>query len=88
MAEGDLIPPDFNRCQARMLMGSFMTLGPREWVRCSNVPEVIATERKPGDDGKRGEMALCGSCRDTLIKLDPAKATFRKIADHIERVRR
>lgn len=60
--EDNLIPPDLDRCQAEKLDGSFMTLGPRSMVRCKNKPTYIATENKPGPDGKRGSMSLCGHC--------------------------
>jgi hypothetical protein len=57
-----LIPPDLKRCQAEIHEGSFMTLGPRSWVRCTNKPKVVVAERYPGKDGKQGSMSLCESC--------------------------
>jgi hypothetical protein len=57
-----LIPPDLERCQAEIQEGSFMTLGPRNWTRCTNKPKVIIAERYPGKDGKQGSMSLCESC--------------------------
>lgn len=58
----ELTPYDTERCQALILEGSFMTLGPRSWVRCTNKPKVIIAERYPGKDGKQGSMSLCESC--------------------------
>lgn len=58
----ELTPPDPNRCQADILEGSFMTLGPRSWVRCPSKPKYIVAERHPGKDGKQGSMSLCESC--------------------------
>lgn len=56
------IPPDRTRCQAEQRVGGFMSFGPPSWVRCNRVPIVIATERKPGPDGRRGSMSLCAAC--------------------------
>ena len=63
-----LSPPDKKQCQAEIKEGSFMTLGPRSWYRCTNKPVVIVTEAKAGPDGKKGSMSLCKSCRDMMIK--------------------
>jgi hypothetical protein len=76
----DLIPPDPNQCQALIQEGSFMTLGPRPWVRCTSKPTVIATERKAGSDGERGSMSLCDSCKGAMIeKLGHSFADFAPI---------
>lgn len=75
-----LIPPDKNRCQSETLSGSFMTLGPREMVRCKRKPKVIAKENRPGEDGRRGSMSLCAECMAVFItQLGEHYATFRKI---------
>ena len=57
-----LEPADSNRCQAEILSGSFMTLGPRRWERCTKKPTVVASEVNPGEDGENGSMSLCDSC--------------------------
>lgn len=64
----DLIPPDYERCQALRLPGSFMTLGPRKWERCSKAPDFIAVEVVPGDDGLCGSMSLCLACAERMMK--------------------
>ena len=56
---GGLIPPDPKRCQVEELEGSFMTLGPRSYVRCDAAPTMIVTENRVQDDGKRGAMSMC-----------------------------
>lgn len=57
------IPADPDRCQAMQKSGSFMTLGPREWIRCSNPPTVITSElRVDPEDGETGSMSLCDGC--------------------------
>jgi len=63
-----LIPPDYERCQAERLGGSFMTLGPRKMERCKRPPVFIATEIKPGEDGQCGSMSLCAQCSKMLTK--------------------
>lgn len=36
--------------------------------RCKNKPTVIAKERKPGLDGRKGSMSLCDNCQEAFIK--------------------
>lgn len=69
-----LTPPDRRRCQAKESNGnSFMTFGGVPGlVRCKNKPVVIATERKPGDDGRIGSMSLCAECLGVFRKRMPA----------------
>lgn len=77
-----LIPPDRKQCQAEKPNGNtFMTLGGVPGLeRCKNKPSVIATERKPGEDGLRGSMSLCSDCFTKLIEQQgPMFATFRKL---------
>ncbi len=64
-----LIPPDTKRCQAEHQVGAFV-LGGRvgEKTRCENKPSVIATEKKPGKDGRKGSMSLCAECLPHLIR--------------------
>lgn len=57
-----MIPVDVHRCQTEKRDGSFMTLGPRTWTRCSNPATVVAVERTPGEDGKTGGMSMCDDC--------------------------
>lgn len=62
-----LVPPDVTRCQAEIREGSFMTLGPRSMVRCPNKPVWLATEVEPGEDGRKGSMALCKDCAKVFM---------------------
>jgi len=75
-----LIPPDYKRCQAEVLPGSFMTLGPRVWKRCHNQPTVIVEESSPGEDGKIGSMSLCEDC------LKVFKLKYPKIPVNIKKI--
>ena len=68
MNKPNLIPPDMNQCQAEQRLGSFMTLGPRSLIRCTNRPVWLATERKPGEDGLKGSMTLCHGCAERMKK--------------------
>lgn len=77
-----LVPPDINQCQSMIKDGSFMTLGPRKHVRCKEKPVVIATENKPGPDGKIGSMSLCDHCAKMFKeKLGEDYATFTPIKE-------
>lgn len=57
-----LRPADPKQCQAEWKTGSFMTLGPREWERCTSAPIAIIVEIKPGKDRLRGSMSVCADC--------------------------
>lgn len=72
----ELTPPDYTRCQAEVLRGSFMTLGPRQYERCTAAPAWLAEEKEPGPDGLKGSMTLCDACCNVL----------RQRADMIDRV--
>ena len=76
-----LTPPDYTQCQAERREGSFMTLGPRRLVRCTNPPVWLATERAPGRDGRIGSMTLCEACKDVLLeKLGAGYAELTALA--------
>jgi hypothetical protein len=66
-----LTPADPDRCQAEYRGGSFMTLGPRPWIRCDNLPVYIAYETTPGKDGQCGSMSVCQPCREEMEKAMP-----------------
>jgi hypothetical protein len=74
-----LIPPDENQCQAEEREGSFMTHGPRSMIRCSERPDFIATENKPGSDGQIGSMSVCQRHREIMEKLG-FDCSYAKIA--------
>lgn len=76
------LPPDYDRCQAETRPGSFMTLGPRQWVRCPNPPTVISTELVPDPkDGQRGSMSLCDECLAVFKKRFPQWRTQYQIVN-------
>lgn len=64
-----LEPPDLARCQADLKPGSFMTFGPRKWVRCEKKPAFIAVENKNGKDGQKGSMSLCVDCAEKMKQI-------------------
>lgn len=64
-----LDPPDMARCQAEFREGSFMTLGPRPFVRCEAKPVYLIKEAKPGHDGRQGAMSVCESCYAVALDL-------------------
>lgn len=73
----DLIPPDFDRCQAfpDVARHSFMTLGPRPTpVRCDQKPVWLAVEIKPGRDGLHGSMTVCQSCCELMMESADLRA--------------
>ena len=57
-----LIPPDYSRCQAEHLEGSFMTLGPRTMHRCEKAPTWLAIATATDEGGQFGSMTLCNEC--------------------------
>lgn len=65
----NLIPPDFNQCQAEKPNGvNFMTLGGKfQLIRCTNKPMYIATENVAGADGQIGSMSLCEECKEVFL---------------------
>jgi hypothetical protein len=78
-----LTPPDIEQCQAEKPSGyTFMTFGgqPGEMIRCEAPTEVIVFELKPGKDGRRGSMSLCGECLTIMCgQMDmTTMAVFRR----------
>jgi len=67
-----LIPPDRKRCQVEKRNGTFMSFGPTKLTRCKNRAEFIAQETKPGEDGRKGSMSLCGSCAQVCLMQFPS----------------
>ena len=66
--KNQLTPPDPYQCQARWQDGSFMTLGPRAWVRCSRRPTVVVTEKRSVNKQPKGSMSLCDDCLVRFIE--------------------
>jgi len=56
-----LEPIDSTQCQAEVKSGSFMTLGPRKYVRCKNKPTWVAVDVREGKF--YGAMSLCNECK-------------------------
>jgi hypothetical protein len=65
----ELVEPDPERCQTMIRQVSPWRLGIPAWERCRNKPVWIATEVKPGDDGRRGSGSMCQSCADQAKKM-------------------
>jgi hypothetical protein len=59
----ELIPPDLQQCQSEIKEGSFMTLGPRSFRRCTNAPVWLAIEGPREDGEPSGSMSLCDDCK-------------------------
>lgn len=78
-----LTPPDMIRCQVEFHTGSFMSLGKPKPVRCGHKAKWVATEQKPGADGRRGSMSVCHGCKKVYLsdfqKKNPL--TFKRITD-------
>lgn len=78
MAKKDpLIPPDAKRCQFEHRPGSFMTLGPRSWVRCEAKPDFVAAEIKNGKDGRKGSMSLCSKHAKLMLEQEEFRGRVR-----------
>lgn len=69
-----LEPVDKTQCQALKPNGhNFMSFGGRPGlVRCTNRPNVVVTEVKPGKDGLIGSMSLCSECLKVAEQQLPA----------------
>lgn len=76
-------PVDRKQCQTdKPRQTGFMTMGGTigSFVRCTNVPVVIATETKATPGFRRGSMSLCQSCLEVFNKQMPGGfATFKPI---------
>lgn len=72
----ELEPIDGIQCQGEIKTGSFMTLGPREYVRCSNKPTWVAVDVK--DCEFRGAMALCEECKK-VCEIQVPTANFQRL---------
>lgn len=83
-----LVPPDLKQCQAERLEGNFMTFGPRSMIRCVRKPLWIAKENKPGSDGRRGSMSLCGECAEALEFIKGKEFATLKEIEHDKKVRK
>ncbi len=64
-----LIPPDRRKCQAESVQYRVLNTPNPTYLlaRCGAVPRWIATEKEPGEDGRRGSMSLCGACRQMVL---------------------
>lgn len=68
----ELIPPDYEQCQAIITDGhnAFRIGPPPVPRRCTEKPVLLAVELVAGEDGKTGSMTLCLECSFALLK-DP-----------------
>ncbi len=66
----ELIPPDYQRCQAYKPngQGPFTLGGGHKLVQCENKPVFVATENKPAGDGLIGSMSICQDCSIVFLK--------------------
>lgn len=74
--EKELEPIDATRCQAEIKGGSFMTFGPREYVRCQAIPNWVALDVRDGVF--YGAMALCDDCKK-VCEIRLPSASFQKL---------
>jgi len=65
-AQQPSVKADLARCQCEWKAGSFMTLGPRPWVRCDKAPTVVVRELAL----PFGEMSLCDEHLDAFKQHD------------------
>lgn len=75
-----LEPVDPRQCQAEIRVGGPLGFGRSRMARCKAEPEWIAVEVEPGEDGQRGGMSLCSSCREVLERTSPGCAFFLPLA--------
>lgn len=71
MKAEDLIPPDFERCQAypNVARHSPFSLGPMPTpIRCEAAPVWLAVEKVAGKDGLHGSMTVCQSCCEIMME--------------------
>ena len=82
-AKKKLEPVDRRQCQTDIpRKTNFMTMGGTigGYVRCTNKPVYIATEKKASGGYPRGSMSLCEHCLGVFKKQMPAGfATFTPI---------
>jgi len=72
----ELEPIDASRCQAEKKEGSFMTFGPRQYIRCSNKPTWVAVEVKDGSF--YGAMSLCDDCKK-VCEIQMPSVKFQRL---------
>ena len=74
---------DLQRCEVERLNGSFMTLGPRQLVRCENRPEYIVRGHPVlfghEDTEHEGSMSMCSHCFGVFRKVAKQKYTYVRI---------
>lgn len=73
----ELEPIDPKQCQSEVKEGSFMTFGPRRYIRCGKKPTWIAVDIQ---DGKfYGAMSLCDECKK-VCEIKMPSVSFQKLA--------
>ena len=67
---------DATRCQAEIKEGSFMTFGPRVYIRCNDKPTWLAIDFRDGEF--YGAMSLCDKCKK-VCEIQVPTCVFRKL---------
>lgn len=77
----ELEPIDFSTCQAEEKKGSFMTLGPHKYVRCTQPPTWLAVSIKGGNFD--GAMSLCDECKKVceirMSEIQALEVSYQKL---------
>lgn len=73
----NLEPIDTTRCQAEKKEGSFMTFGPRRFVRCEKKPAWVAVDVRQGVF--YGAMSLCDDCKK-VCEIRMPSVSFQRLA--------
>lgn len=73
-----LTPPDPLRCQAEITTYRPFIMGGNvhQTARCDNRAAYIATERKPGADGRIGAMSVCVRCQAQMETQMPGVCSY------------
>lgn len=72
--ESNLIPVDTERCQGRKPGRILDREGKFSLTRCTNVPQYVAIQIKPGKDGEHGAISTCEECLRRLHEELPGFA--------------
>ena len=78
----ELEPPDLEQCQAERIVYRPCLIGgtPHQRERCKKIPQWLLIEKKAGEDGQIGSMAVCTSCLEELkIQEDESLYNITKI---------
>ena len=68
---------DTNRCQAEIKEGSFMTFGPRCYIRCDKKASWIGIDVREGKF--YGAMSFCDDCKK-VCEIQMSSVRFQKLS--------